>query len=140
MAIDTLADLQRQMDKFADGLRRRGITRFYRQYFVDARYLNQQWETENELDTANFKDPTTLEMLVEKFHEVHERLYGVKEEGGMLECLHWKGRLSARLDKPKPQSSGVAHGIAREAVRMIYAYFGTHGRLETPIYLSLIHI
>ena len=134
MAIDTLADLQRQMDKFADGLRRRGITRFDRQYFVDARYLNQQWETEIELDTANFKDPTTLEMLVEKFHEVHERLYGVKEEGGMLECLHWKGRLSARLDKPKPQSSGVAHGIAREAVRMIYAYFGTHGRLETPIY------
>ncbi len=134
MATGTMTDLRRQMDEFADGLRQRGIERFDRQYFVDARYLNQQWETEIELDTSDFLDPGALEALINKFHEVHERLYGVKEEGSILECLHWKGRLSARLDRPMPKALPSAHGGANEASRVIQAHFGSHGRLETRIY------
>ncbi len=130
----TLADLKGQMNGFADSLRRRGIERFETQYFVDARYLNQQWETEIELSGTDFSDGAAVEVLIENFHEVHERLYGVMEEDGMLECLHWKGRLSARLERPSPQTSAAEGGGEAMAARVTEAYFGTRGRLETPVY------
>jgi len=130
----TIADIERQMDGFADGLRRRGITRFDKQFFVDARYLNQQWETEIQLANPRFQDAAARDALVEDFHRTHERLYGVKDENGMLECLHWKGRLTARLDRPTPQSYSGGGAIGAGPARWIEAYFGAPGRLRTPIY------
>ncbi len=132
----TIADLDRQMDAFGAGLRERGIDQFDKQFFVDARYLNQQWETEIELADSNFGEDGSVEALIENFHQVHERLYGVKEEGGMLECLHWKGRLIARLDRPTPQSSGAGDASRAKPARALQAYFGEHGRLQTPVYLG----
>ena len=129
----TLADLERQMDEFAESLRKRGTAEFKKQYFVDARYLNQQWETEIELDGTALGETAAL---IDKFHTVHERLYGVMEENGQLECLHWKGRLSARLERPSPQTSGVEAGGEIAAARVMEAYFGAHGRLETHVYLG----
>ena len=132
----TIADLDRQMDSFGAGLRGRGIEHFDKQFFVDARYLNQQWETEIELANPHFGEAGAVEALIEDFHQVHERLYGVKEENGMLECLHWKGRLIARLDRPSPQASSGGSTARAEPARVMQAYFGTHGRMETPVYLG----
>ena len=129
----TLADLECQMEEFAESLRKRGIVEFKKQYFVDARYLNQQWETEIELDGTELGETAAL---IDKFHTVHERLYGVMEENGQLECLHWKGRLSARLERPSPQTSGFEAGGEIAAARVMEAYFGAHGRLETRVYLG----
>ena len=72
------------MEKFSEGLRSRGITQFEKRFFVDARYLNQQWETEIILPKLNFAEEDTLQKLVEEFHRTHERLYGVKEDDGLL--------------------------------------------------------
>ena len=132
----TIADLDRQMDAFGAGLRERGIEQFDKQFFVDARYLNQQWETEIELASPSFSEEGAVEALIENFHQVHERLYGVKEENGMLECLHWKGRLIARLDRPTPQPSGAGSASQAKPARAVHAYFGAHGRMETPVYLG----
>ena len=130
----TLADLEGQMEDFADGLRDRGISEFHTQYFVDARYLNQQWETEIELPGTDFGEAGALHALIERFHGVHEDLYGVKDENGMLECLHWKARLTARLERPSPDVWQPGTGHEAAPARVMQAYFGVHGLLETPVY------
>ena len=132
----TLADIDAGMEAFADRLRARGIARFRKEHFVDARYLNQQWETEIAMPAARFDGSGAVDALVGHFHEVHERLYGVKEEDGLLECLNWKGRLTAFLDRPQP--AAAADGRARPGPpaprRTVPAYFGEAGFLETPVY------
>jgi len=133
---ETIIDIERQMDEFVAGLRKRGIEQFEKQFFVDARYLNQQWETEIQLASTDFGVDGAVAALIESFHQVHERLYGVKEENGMLECLHWKGRLIARLDRPTPQLSTSIGGSGAESTRNVEAYFGEHGRMSTPVYLG----
>ena len=133
---DTLADIDAEMEAFADRLRARGIARFRKDRFVDARYLNQQWETEIAMPAARFDGAGAVDALIAHFHEVHERLYGVKEENGLLECLNWKGRLTAFLDRPQPATA--AEGAARSGPpaprRTTRAFFGEAGFLETPVY------
>ena len=131
---DTLGVLDAQMDDFAAGLSARSVTRFKREYFVDARYLNQQWETEIRLRDARITGEAGLAALVETFHDVHERLYGVKEEDGMLECLNWKGRLTAMLERPSPVSERTAAGAAPVPARRGQAYFTGHGHCETAFH------
>ena len=133
---DTLADIDAEMEAFADRLRARGIARFRKDRFVDARYLNQQWETEIAMPAARFDSAGAVDTLIAHFHEVHERLYGVKEENGLLECLNWKGRLTAFLDRPQPATA--AEGAVRSGPpaprRTTRAFFGEAGFLETPVY------
>ncbi len=133
---ETLAAIDGRMEDFSDRLRARGIARFRTDYFVDARYLNQQWETEIAMPGARFAGREAVDALVGHFHEVHERLYGVKEEDGLLECLHWKGRLTAFLDRPRPAAAadGTEGRGARAPRRVTRAYFGDAGFLETPVY------
>ena len=133
---ETLADIDAQMEAFADGLRARGIAHFRKDHFADARYLNQQWETEIAMPAPRFSSRDSVDALVGHFHEVHERLYGVKEEDGLLECLNWKGRLTAFLDRPKPAAtteSGPRDGPPAPR-RITRAFFGEAGFLETPVY------
>ena len=126
---DTLADIDAEMEAFADRLRARGIARFRKDRFVDARYLNQQWETEIAMPAARFDGAGAVDALIAHFHEVHERLYGVKEENGLLECLNWKGRLTAFLDRPQPATA--AEGAVRSGPpaprRTTRAFFGEAG-------------
>ena len=133
---DTLADIDAGMEAFADRLRARGIARFRKDRFVDARYLNQQWETEIAMPAARFNGAGAVDALIAHFHEVHERLYGVKEENGLLECLNWKGRLTAFLDRPQPATA--AEGAVRSGPpaprRTTRAFFGEAGFLETPVF------
>ena len=133
---DTLGDIDARMEAFADGLRARGIARFRKDHFVDARYLNQQWETEIAMPASRFSGRGAVDALVEHFHEVHERLYGVKEEDGLLECLNWKGRLTAFLDRPRPAAAAVDTARSGPPVprRTTRAFFGDAGFVETPVY------
>ena len=133
---DTLASLDAQMDTFAEGLRFRGFTEFRKDYFVDARYLNQQWETEIRMPAARFEGSGSLDQLIEEFHEVHQRLYGVKEEGGRLECLNWKARLTAMLERPTPNTESAVAGAEPSAQRTVRAYFGETGFVDAPVYLG----
>lgn len=133
---DTLAGLDQEMAHFSDRLKDRGISRFDREYFVDARYLNQQWETEIRVPEGRVLGADGLAGLIDAFHETHERLYGVKEEGGMLECLNWKGRLTARLDRASPTSERASPRAAPAPARRVSAYFGAEGHRDTPFYLG----
>ncbi len=130
-ALDAIAA---EMDTFAEELRAKGIGRFDRKLFVDARYLNQQWELELKMPSERIETEADVERLVAAFHDTHERLYGVREPGASLECLNWKGRLTARLDRPSPEAVRAASASLATPERSAKAFFPDGGERETPVY------
>jgi N-methylhydantoinase B len=132
----TLGGITAQMESFADELRAKGITTFKSEFFVDARYANQQYETEIKMPTARFDSAADLTALVAAFNENHQRLYGVSEEDAVLECLNWKGRLTASLEKPAPSRARAGIGAAPTADRSTRAFFGDLGEFDAPVYLG----
>ncbi len=132
----TLSGIAERMDRFEVELRGRGIDRFERQYFVEARYINQQWEMEIPMPMDRIETGGDVERLVETFHDVHFRRYAVKEEGGAIECINWKGRITAFLDKPSFPSEPAAGPTPPAPRRTMPAFFGEAGSLDTPFHLG----
>lgn len=132
----TLAGIAGRMDEFEAKLRGRGIARFAREYFVEARYINQQWEMEIPMPMDRFGGAGDVERLVETFHEVHFRRYAVKEEGGAIECVNWKGRITSFLDKPSLPTEPAGDSAPPPPRRTTRAYFGEAGSLDTPFHLG----
>lgn len=73
---------------------------------------------------------------METFHDAHFRRYAVKEEGGTIECINWKGRITAFLDKPSFPTEAVADTALPAPRRTMRAYFGESGALDTPLHLG----
>jgi N-methylhydantoinase A len=65
---------------------------------------------------------------------VHDRVYAVRDEGSLVECVNWRGRLSIALgDRPKsarakPRSRAPKPNGKRRA------YFGEDRAVLTPIF------
>ncbi len=132
----TLDAIFARMDAFEAELRERGITQFKREYFTEARYINQQWEMEIDMPLDRVRTDDDVATLVDAFHDVHFRRYAVKEEGGAIECVNWKGRLTASLEKPALATEAVGGAAPPEPGRRAKAYFNDAGSLETPVYLG----
>jgi N-methylhydantoinase A len=131
-----LDDIKARMDAFASDLEERGIEHFRREWFVEARYLNQQWEMEIPMPLDTFSAEQHVKALVDTFHDVHFRRYAFREDGGAIECVNWKGRITALLDKPSLQRETVRRGAVPEPDRFTKAYFEESGSLETPVFLG----
>ena len=52
----------------------------------------------------------------------------------MLECLHWKGRLIAKLDRPSPNISINSEKRSIPPKQTLSAYFGDNERVDTPVF------
>ena len=107
-----------------------------KEFFVEARYPYQVWELEVPLGAGSFADDGDVERMVEAFHDVHERVFAVKEPGQHVECIYWKGRATAALPKP-PLPHFEANGAGpptRSGLRE--ASFGIDGAVDAPIYLG----
>ena len=97
-----------KLESEENALKARGVTNFTREFFVEARYLNQQWEMEFKIPMLKIENSEDVSALVEEFHNVHFRRYAVKEEGGTIECINWKGRLIAEMSKPPHAREAVS--------------------------------
>jgi N-methylhydantoinase A len=73
------------------------------------------------------EDVRTVE---ESFHATHERIFAVREPGQYLECLLWKVRATAVLDKPelRPRQPTPAGARAED----VEAYFKETGLAAVP--------
>ena len=131
-----LRQLRAQGEAFGAGLRARGVTDQRTDYFVEARYLNQQWEIEVPLIGTSIETADDLAALVEAFHRTHERLYAVREVGGVVECINWRVRLTALRDKPVMAPETSCGASFPRSDRLARAYFEPQGEAETPIYLG----
>ena len=130
-----LAGIDDTLDQFAARLAERGITNVTKRYFVEARYRFQVWELEIEVSTNRFNNASDVESLVQAFHQMHERVFAVTDEGNPVECLNWRGRLIADVDAPSLEPARDESSASADNARKRMAYFA-EGLVETPIYLG----
>jgi N-methylhydantoinase A len=120
----TLAGLDARLDAFRQGLATKDLGGDERSYFVEARYMNQNWEIEVPLRKGRIETQADLDALVEDFHNVHERLFAVRDPYNPVECTNWKKRLTAHLGHREPPSlRGAAQGASGKTGTRT-AYFG----------------
>jgi N-methylhydantoinase A len=131
-----LVNLDKQMQEFASGLTARGLSIANIEYFVEARYSGQHHELEVPVPVSRFNGPEDVETLIATFHDFHERLYTVRDEGSSIETITWKARLIAPLDKPLPVNLPTSENIAPIADRTTNAFFHKTGRVATPIFVG----
>lgn len=129
-----LADITASMEHFEAELRQRGLTRFEREYFVEARYPYQVWELDLALPRGRFDGRSELEGMIEAFHREHERVFAVKEPGQQIECVYWRGRLTAVLDGPPLHRAAATPSRPPAARTRQKVFFAGHGEVETPRY------
>ena len=106
------------------------------EFYVEARYLHQVWELSVPLPGSRIKDQKDLDVLIERFHETHEKILGIKEPGQAIECIFWRAKAVGLLDKPRltpTRANGAGFQAAAKEKRP--AYFRELGGLtETPVY------
>ncbi|MEX1143171.1 MAG: hydantoinase/oxoprolinase family protein [Thermoleophilaceae bacterium] len=129
----TLAELEQRMDELASSLAERGLGRTERDFVVEARYAHQAWQLDVALTAARLEDGAAVESLVEAFHREHERVFAVSEPGQTVECVDWKGRLTAFLDHPGlPRLTAAPH--EPEPIGARETFFPAAGRVEAAIH------
>src|SRR5439155_8416826 len=108
-----LADVNAAADAFLADLADLGPRETRKDFLVEARYRGQVWELDVPLEGARFGGDEDVRALEEAFHETHERVFAVREPGQHLECLLWKVRATAVLDKPELRALAPAAAEAR---------------------------
>lgn len=103
------------------------------EYFVEARYKQQAWELTVALPYHDL-GPGDGKMLEDAFHEVHERIFGVREPGQYLELLSWSARATARLPKPTLRAGEDGRTAQPTPIRQAQAYFGATEWMATDFY------
>jgi N-methylhydantoinase A len=130
----TLAGIEAQAQAFLASLDGVEAVGQRLEYFVDARYRAQVWELPVALPGPRFDGQADVKALEDAFHDVHERVFAVREPGQYLECLTWKVRATAELAKTalagRP-SAGLAEAVPAEHA---VASFRETGSLSVPRY------
>jgi N-methylhydantoinase A len=103
-----------------------------REQFVEARYAHQVWTLELQLGERLPTDRRDLDRLVDNFHDLHERIFAVRDPGQRVEVLQCRGRLIACPFTPPIADTNVE--VASDGVRGARrAYFPGHGELDVPV-------
>ena len=129
-----LDQIEYELGDFRRALEKRGLKDFRQELFVEARYEGQVWELDTPLPCDRFRQESDVDELVEAFHMVHERVFAVRDEGSNLECVNWKGRITARLNSESEQADLVTERPAGEPFQSRQVYFGDKDAISTPIF------
>jgi N-methylhydantoinase A len=128
-----LADLTAKLEAVRRGLGERAAE--YRiDYFAEARYLSQVWELDTPLPGPSFSGDTDLAAFVETFHQVHERVFDVRDEGSPVEVVNWKARLVVPLASPPAAVEGARDGSGVPAKTSRLCFFGASEPLSTGVF------
>ena len=102
--------------------------------FVEARYQAQVWELDTPLPHRRFVRPEEVADLAEAFHQVHDRIYAVRDEGSAVEFVNWKGRIAVRAFDAPPLPAGEAAPHLPEPDDHRDCAFADTGRVRTPVF------
>ena len=130
---NALNKIDEQLDCFKENLAKRGIHEVEKRYFVEARYRFQVWELEIEIKDNNFKEQSDVEDLVQRFHQMHERVFAIIDEGQIVECLNWRGRLVGKVNATSLEPSKVSENLTAKSERQKIVNFG-HTSENTAIF------
>lgn len=128
-----LASVEAEADEFLAALRDVEPRQTRKEFFVEARYRGQVWELDVPVP-ARIEGPQAVAELEEAFHQTHERVFAVREPGQYLECLLWKVRATADLDKPGVNPRADAAEIRTEPHSHVDCYFAETGLVSVPRY------
>ena len=108
------------------------------EFYVEARYRSQVWELSVPIAGNRIGSDEDLARLVEGFHRVHERTFGIKEPGRPIECVYWRAKAIGLLAKPRIRevpSGGSDPAAAQRGTRKAY-FRELGGMAETPVFLG----
>jgi N-methylhydantoinase A len=120
-----LADVDARAGAFLAGLRGLPVTGTRTDFLVEARYRAQVWELDVPVP-PRLESDEDVRSVEEAFHATHERIFAVREPGQYLECLLWKARATAVLEKPELRSREPS-SAGDEAEAQVEAYFEETG-------------
>jgi N-methylhydantoinase A len=129
-----LAEVEAAADEFLAGLGDVSPRSVRKDFFVEARYRAQVWELDVPIP-ARIRTDDDVAAVEEAFHATHERLFAVREPGQYLECLLWKVRATAVLDKPQVGGRPAGGPVAAPTASAV-AYFPEQGLAEVPTYMG----
>ena len=130
---EALAQIDKELDQFQNDLASRGIEEIEKRYFVEARYRFQVWELEIEIKDNLFAGEEDVHDLVERFHRMHERVFAITDEGQVVECLNWRGRLVGKVNSTSLEPSKISETSNAKSERQKKVHFGD-GSTETAIF------
>lgn len=107
---------------------------YHIEYFTEARYEGQVWDIVVPLPVACFGGSGDMDLVIDAFHDTHERLFAVRDEKAGLEFISWKARLVSKIGATGTLSEPVNRFPGRPG-RTRSCYFGSFGRVDTDIYL-----
>jgi N-methylhydantoinase A len=106
------------------------------EFFTEARYAYQVWELNIPLRGNQIEGQEALAQVVEDFHSVHHRVFGISEPGELIEFVNWGVQAIAKMpdvkikEQPKKSPDPTNAFVANRK-----AYFRERGGLvETPVY------
>jgi N-methylhydantoinase A len=111
---------------------------YYIEFIAEARYAGQIWELDTPIPAEGVGSQEGLVQIVEAFHQVHERVFAVRDEGSAVEFINWKARLSIPLGASpekvrKLDSAGVTHALP-DNIHQRACFFGSAEPVATPIF------
>jgi len=129
----TLAELKSRLEVFSRTLGDRG--KGYRiEYYAEARYLGQVWELDTPLGSGEFTTQADVDSFAETFHQVHERVFAVRDEGSPIEIVNWKARLIAKIaSQGTPSVALISAGDGKPSSTR-NCFFGGSEPVSTSIY------
>lgn len=130
---ETLDDIETQASAFLDDLTDLRPPETRMQSFVEARYRGQVWELDVPLRSNRVDNADDVRALEEDFHAIHERVFAVREPGQHLECLLWKARATAVLEK-SPLRPRQPAGGEPQVHHHTTAYFPATGAVTVPCF------
>jgi N-methylhydantoinase A len=129
-----LEEIEAELAAFRGGLKGAEGAEARIELLVEARYRAQVWELDTVLPKVRVNDAADIAALAEAFHQTHERVYAVRDEGSPVEFVNWKGRIAIRLFAPPspPDVTATAYQPAPDIERP--CFFVETGRAATPVY------
>ncbi|MCC5870730.1 MAG: hydantoinase/oxoprolinase family protein, partial [Gammaproteobacteria bacterium] len=128
-----LARIRAESSSFIESMKNQGFFDADITLSVEARYLGQVWELETPLPPSGLATHQDLKELVENFHQVHERVLGVRDPDSALECLNWKAKARVKLGRQSKQALAKArpHNPTPHSIRK--GFFGS-GWNAVPVF------
>ncbi|MBT5570390.1 MAG: hydantoinase/oxoprolinase family protein [Alphaproteobacteria bacterium] len=128
-----LQEIETELQEFKDSLATAAGAKTTIEFFVEARYKAQVWELDTALPTQRVEGAEAVMALAESFHQTHERVHAVRDEGSPVEFVNWKGRISIQPFSPPeaPDPAKVSQSPTPDETRS--CFFGDE-RVSTPVY------
>jgi N-methylhydantoinase A len=128
-----LAEAEAAADGFLGSLADLAPRALRKDFLVEARYRAQVWELDVPIP-SRLRNDEDVALVEEAFHEMHERMFAVREPGQYLECLLWKVRATAALEKLQVRTRAVSDTGEAAPVSFTAAYFDGTGLVSVPRY------